>query len=124
MPAAQLSWCATTEVNGVNGRAPLYGAQLAVECVGEHFASSEASPEDRLREALESANARIHDKSEAQAELSGMGTTGVGLILTGDPVGWIAHVGDSRAYRLRDGALEQLTSDHSVVGELVRRAAS
>ena len=50
-----------------------------------------------------------------------MGTTGVALLLEPDGRAWVANVGDSRAYRLRDGRLEQLTLDHSLVAELVRR---
>jgi protein phosphatase len=115
-------WQVLFVADGMGGhRGGEVASQLAVDCVGEHFSNTEAAPAERLRGALELANARIHGKSQAQSELSGMGTTGVGLVLTGESVGWIAHVGDSRAYRLRDGALEQLTSDHSVVGELVRR---
>src|SRR6476661_3582732 len=52
----------------------------------------------------------------------GMGTTLTALLL-GDDELTIAHVGDSRAYRLRDGDLERLTRDHSLVGEMVRRGA-
>jgi len=116
------TWQVLFVADGMGGhRGGEVASQLAVDCVGEHFANSETAPAERLRSALESANARIHEKSQAQSELAGMGTTGVGLVLTGESVGWIAHVGDSRAYRLRGGELEPLTSDHSVVGELVRR---
>jgi protein phosphatase len=50
-----------------------------------------------------------------------MGTTLTAAALAGDRHLQLAHVGDSRAYLLRDGALDQLTTDHTVVGELVRR---
>src|SRR5262249_57200600 len=50
----------------------------------------------------------------------GMGTTAVGLVTWPDGRATLGWVGDSRAYRFRDGALELLSSDHSVVGEMVR----
>ena len=56
----------------------------------------------------------------ADPELSGMGTTAVALVLSPDGTATLGWVGDSRAYRFRDGALELLSSDHSVVGEMVR----
>ncbi len=49
-----------------------------------------------------------------------MGTTCVGLVFGADGAAWVAHVGDSRAYLLRDGHMAPLTADHSTVGELVR----
>ena len=49
-----------------------------------------------------------------------MGTTLVGLLIHSDGRAWVAHVGDSRAYRMRGGRFEALTQDHSVVAELVR----
>lgn len=96
-------------------------SQLAVEQVGRAFAESPAEPAAMLRGAFERANTEIFQRANADFELAGMGTTGVALLLTGEPTAYVAHVGDSRAYRLRDGALEMLTGDHSVVGELVRR---
>jgi len=96
-------------------------SQIAVEQVGRAFAENTAEPAAMLRSAFERANAEIYQRANGDFELAGMGTTGVALLLTGEPVAFVAHVGDSRAYRLRDGALEMLTGDHSVVGELVRR---
>src|SRR5581483_500093 len=57
--------------------------------------------------------------SSADESVSGMGTTMTAALVADDRV-WIGHVGDSRAYRLRGGRLEQLTEDHSLVGELMR----
>ncbi len=96
-------------------------SQLAVEQVGSVFAGDRTDPESLLRNAFERANTEIYERANGDFELAGMGTTGVALLLTGAPRAWVAHVGDSRAYRLRDGTLEILTGDHSVVGELVRR---
>jgi protein phosphatase len=96
-------------------------SRLAVEAVGETFGEREDPPERLLDAAFQAANARIFATSMDDMELAGMGTTGVGILLTGEAQGWVAHVGDSRAYRMRGGVLEQLTRDHSVVGELMRR---
>jgi PPM family protein phosphatase len=69
---------------------------------------------------IEEANRRIHDRSRADESLQGMGTTTTAAYVDDDEV-VIAHVGDSRAYLLRDGDLIRLTKDHSLVGELVAR---
>jgi protein phosphatase len=76
--------------------------------------------EERLAGRVREANARIHELSRRDAERAGMGTT-VTAAYVGDHAVAIAHVGDSRAYRLHDGQLEQMTRDHSLVEELKRR---
>ena len=73
-----------------------------------------------LRKAFIEANATIHAKGQQNPEFSGMGTTTTALLLRPDGA-WIGHVGDSRAYRVRDGMIEQLSFDHSLVWELARR---
>lgn len=77
---------------------------------------------DELVGALEDVNARIHTAAQADATLTGMGTTATAALITRDEL-VIAHVGDSRAYLLRDGRLQQVTEDHSLVAELIRRGA-
>jgi serine/threonine protein phosphatase PrpC len=82
----------------------------------------EAPPEQFLRETIEDANRRIHELAHADASRAGMGTTITAAIV--DPQKEevaIGHVGDSRAYRLRRGRLEQLTRDHSLVEEMRRK---
>jgi len=74
----------------------------------------------RLRACVAAANAEILASSRSKPELAGMGTTVVALLAEGDRVA-LAHVGDSRAYRVRGGAIRRLTDDHTLVGELVRR---
>jgi protein phosphatase len=73
-----------------------------------------------LRKAFLEANASIHACGEQNLEFRGMGTTGTALVLRPDGA-WIAHVGDSRAYRIRNGLIEQLTYDHSYVWEYARQ---
>jgi protein phosphatase len=73
---------------------------------------------DRLAEALRSANTELRNAVERQQELKGMGTTVTALLRTGNKIA-VAHIGDSRAYLLRDGALTQITHDHSFVQSLV-----
>lgn len=73
-----------------------------------------------LRDAIARANKLIHNKSKIQAECEGMGTTIVACLFYNNRVS-VAHVGDSRMYRLRDGQFEQLTLDHSLLQELVDR---
>jgi len=73
-----------------------------------------------LRRAFLEANAEIHNCGQANREFEGMGTTATALVLRPEGA-WVGHVGDSRAYRLRDGVLEQLTFDHSLVWEYARR---
>ena len=70
-----------------------------------------------------SANQRIHDLIRAKPSLQGMGTTFVAFTITPAPIpsAHIAHLGDSRAYLYRTGALKQLTRDHTLVEKYVRR---
>jgi len=87
----------------------------------EFFKLPNASPPVALRTALEEANRRIHTRGGQNPDFKGMGTTTSALAIL--PQGAVvAHVGDSRVYRLRGDKLEQLTFDHSVVWEL--RAAA
>jgi PPM family protein phosphatase len=78
-----------------------------------------ASPEQQLAAHALAANARIHELSQRNAEQAGMGTTLTAVYVGAEEVS-IAHVGDSRAYCLRDGELLRLTDDHSLVDELIR----
>ena len=77
--------------------------------------------EARLAELIQEANRRVYQRSNEDAAASGMGTTMTVALVDGD-AGTVAigHVGDSRAYRVRDGELEQLTEDHSLVNELLK----
>jgi protein phosphatase len=79
-----------------------------------------SEPELALAELAQAANAHIHELSHANAEQAGMGTT-LTAVYVGEQEVAIAHVGDSRAYCLRDGELLRLTDDHSLVDELMRQ---
>ena len=72
---------------------------------------------DALRKSIEDVNTQIHNRGQANPDFQGMGTTASTLLLL--PQGaLVAHVGDSRVYRLRGNCLEQLTFDHSLVWEM------
>jgi PPM family protein phosphatase len=73
-----------------------------------------------LRDAILRANKIIHQTAKSQPNCEGMGTTIVACLFYDNRV-TVAHVGDSRVYRVRKGALEQLTQDHSLLQELVGR---
>jgi protein phosphatase len=74
---------------------------------------------ERVTALIQAANRRVYERSSQDAEVAGMGTT-MTVALVEDGTVTLGHVGDSRAYVLRDGELEQLTDDHSLVAELVR----
>ncbi|MDH3214442.1 MAG: Stp1/IreP family PP2C-type Ser/Thr phosphatase [Myxococcales bacterium] len=75
---------------------------------------------EKLRYAVAAANREIFATAQQKADLAGMGTTLVALLAGGERIA-LAHVGDSRAYLVRAGRIRQLTDDHSLVAELVRR---
>ncbi len=79
-----------------------------------------ATLSEKLRYAVASANRSIFSTAQRQPEYAGMGTTLVALLTEGERAA-LAHVGDSRAYLVRGGRIRQLTDDHSIVGELLRR---
>ena len=77
------------------------------------------TPERQLERVVKEANRRIYELALRDQSRRGMGTTLTATLVDGDAVS-VGHVGDSRAYRLRAGELEQLTQDHSLVAELER----
>lgn len=86
----------------------------------EYYAPSNAGRiEPALRHAVQLANLRVHDLAQKHLEHRGMGTTLSALALAGTTA-YVAHVGDSRIYRLRGNNLVQLTADHSEVADMVR----
>lgn len=75
---------------------------------------------DAIRKAFIETNTSINNRGRANRDFHGMGTTSTALLLLPDGA-VIAHVGDSRAYRVRDGSIDQLSFDHSLAWELVRK---
>ena len=123
----------TTNEDAYFARGPLYavadgmgGAQageVASRIAAEAFEPAERGPDSAeafLRSVVQSANSQIHSLAQDDASRSGMGTTLTAALVEGDEIA-IGHVGDSRAYRFRDGELTLLTSDHSLVEELRRQ---
>ena len=114
-------------------RAPLFGvadgmggapagevaSQIAIDVLEQGLPDGPAPAEERLAALTVEANARIYDSSRVDADRAGMGTTMTTAWLGEEELA-IAHVGDSRLYCLRDGRLERLTRDHSLVEDLVR----
>ena len=75
--------------------------------------------EKRIFELIQEANRRVYDRASSDPHTSGMGTTMTVAIVDGERVAF-GHVGDSRAYLIRDGEMQQLTEDHSLVNELMK----
>jgi PPM family protein phosphatase len=98
------------------------GGEVASQMACERMAAIDpvSAGKDELRAAIVSANESISARSLAEPRLLGMGTT-LTLALIREDTLLLGHVGDSRAYLLHEGALRQITDDHSWVGEMVRR---
>jgi serine/threonine protein phosphatase PrpC len=105
-----------------DGMGGAQAGEVASEMAVRSFGSGlpDGSPAEGLVRVVEDANRAIHDRSRSDAKTRGMGTTVTAAYVGASEV-TIAHVGDSRAYVLRDGELIRLTKDHSLVGELVAR---
>lgn len=119
--------------DGMGGhRAGEVASGLAVEIISRHVedklsngrgrpSSDEYSFEAELiKQAVELANATVFETAQARVECAGMGSTVVAAMFYKNKIS-MAHVGDSRLYRLRNNKLQQITEDHSVVQELLSR---
>ena len=94
-------------------------SRYAAEVIVSHIKRSrERNPIRVLRSAIETANERVLEKAAENEELSGMGTTVVAATVVENYL-YVANVGDSRLYLIRDH-IRQITRDHSLVGEMVR----
>lgn len=103
--------------DGLGGQA---AGEVAAQLLVDQLATlSEAPTGSELIRGIEAADRAISAAAAAHSDRRGMSTTCVALLFAGGQV-QVAHVGDSRAYRLRAGVLTRLTEDHSVVAELVR----
>lgn len=109
-------------------------SKMAVDSLKEFFAATAKDPErtwpykmdrskgyeeNRLVTGIKLANLRIYEAAQREAGKRGMGTTIVVLFAVEDGI-YIAHVGDSRGYRFRDGRLEQITEDHSLLNDYIK----
>ena len=109
-------------------------SKMAVETLREFFRATSADPEatwpykmdkargyeeNRLITGIKLANLRIHEAAQRNPQMHSMGTTVAGILVVEDGV-LIGHVGDSRVYRIRDGKMEQLTSDHSLLNDYIK----
>jgi protein phosphatase len=109
-------------------------AKMAVDSLKEFFAATANDPErtwpykmdrskgyeeNRLITGIKLANLRIYESAQRDPRQRGMGTTIVTMFAVEDGV-YIAHVGDSRIYRLREGKIEQLTEDHSLLNDYIK----
>ncbi len=96
-------------------------SRMTADAVVREFTAHPGSdPAQMLNHAVESANTEVWDLSRTRADLNGMGTTCTALAVKDGHV-MLAHVGDSRAYLVRAHHATQLTSDHSLVAQLVAR---
>jgi protein phosphatase len=113
-------WLAVV-ADGMGGhQAGEVASSLAVDVVCREYSASEGGVAERLEKALQAANAEIYAQSASRQALGGMGTTCTALALV-DGEAWAAHVGDSRIYLVRDGAIYRMTEDHSAVMDLVKK---
>ena len=95
-------------------------SRMALESLESEFRKGDDDPRLRLTNAIESANQRILTAARKDRTLDGMGTTIVCLLLSQTGPSIIAHVGDSRLYRLRADTFSAMTEDHSLVATLLR----
>lgn len=94
-------------------------SSMAIEAVQRMTQRYDTPGISALRETVARAHERISAHAKAHPQCAGMGTT-LSLMWRGYKYAYIAHVGDSRIYRMRNSRLEQITEDHSLVEELVR----
>ena len=95
-------------------------SQKARDALVQTLSRSQKHPPLALARAVQRANLEIFDHADAHPENHGMGTT-LTLVLIDDQLAVVGHVGDSRAYLIRDGSITQLTHDHSWVADRVRQ---
>lgn len=96
-------------------------SKMACDLIPHSYMKAKAgAPGEAIAKAFREVSSQIHVRAAANRDFDGMGTTCTSLLLLPEGA-LVAHVGDSRAYRIRDGRIDQLSFDHSLVWELVRR---
>ena len=118
LPAAGENFAVVAD--GMGGhKAGEIASKIAVEEFSRWLRCAPRPNEDSLRYAIAEANRSIYLKAKAEPDKAGMGTTITALWVDASRI-FLAHVGDSRAYLLRNGKMTQLSKDHSLVQEMVR----
>jgi serine/threonine protein phosphatase PrpC len=118
-------WILAVVADGMGGhQAGDVASQMAVDIICESLrnVTNDMTPNElqlKLNDAIQLANERILAYAQAHEECRGMGTTVV-IALMNQQFGILAHIGDSRIYRYSHGILQQITSDHTLVNELLR----
>jgi len=95
-------------------------SSMAIAAVPRYYYENRAEPHTALAQALQRVNRDIFERAAREPSLAGMGTTAAALALRGSEA-FAAYVGDSRIYLLRDACIRQMSEDHTVVSEMVRR---
>jgi protein phosphatase len=103
-------------VGGMGG-GEVASAEAVHAVLQEYYLNPRGDPGRHLRRAIQHANLHVYNLRVGHPNLSGMQTTLTALALCGESY-WLGHVGDSKAFLLRDGTLRQLTRDHTVVEEM------
>lgn len=111
--------------DGMGGhQAGALASSLALKILGEQVSTPQQGEDlrERLAQAVQEANRRVYELSMRDSDKQGMGTT-LTAVWIRDGVAHLAHIGDSRAYLIRNSQLSLLTNDHSLVGELLRQGS-
>jgi protein phosphatase len=113
--------CLLVIADGMGGAAAgEVASRIAVEAIREgYFDAATSDVSDALRDSVEEANRRIHDRAAENTEMTGMGTTCTVVAIQGHELVH-GHVGDSRAYLVSGGGIRLLTQDHTLAAELAR----
>ena len=119
LPSGDERFCAVADGMGGHNAGEVASA-LAIKTFAECMRTAESMDSLAIRRAVRQANEAVFTEACRDTGKYGMGTTFTGLCLEGDTA-YIAHVGDSRAYRIREGGIFRVTTDHSLVEEMVRQ---
>lgn len=119
LPREGERFCAVADGMGGHNAGEVASA-MAVQVFSRYMREVGLITEQALHSAVEQANAEVYRAAQENEGMSGMGTTFSALARQGDDV-LLAHVGDSRIYLVRHGAIMQLTTDHTLVEEMVRK---
>ena len=120
-PAPEERFCCVADGMGGHNAGEVASA-MAVETFSAQMLNQRLLPHERLRRAVSEANYAIYERGRENSSMRGMGTTITALLIENGEA-HIAHVGDSRCYLLRSRSLMQLTTDHTLVEELIAKGA-